>query len=489
MSEWRVYVCAPPKSGKNGRNFLLSAQENGREWKRRSARTADKSEAEQAAREWLAEILRTVAPLEADPTVGQVLERHMLMTAEDPDIEDSTRVTYRTAMRRLVPVLGDTRASQLDRPRVLAALQDLRAGRGTPSGKPLKGTTLRLTLRRARDAWAWAQERGWVTRPWPKLKQRDMKWGRTKKRPYTDSEVTAVLSWVAAERPAWLGFFALMAATGMRSSEVCGLRGRDVLRAELEVRFSDAKSKESTGAPVPADVMALLPDVAQGEPVFSGPKGGRATPHAANEVKLAAVRALGLPDADQLDVHSFKRSWVDGLHRASVDLATAMRAARHKTAGVHIDYQRNARGHDVRAAQERVLEQRRAAGPLTGALTQDGPKSLQGTPLAGLPSNPAPKAQGAPQRDVASAAPHWDGRRKSARGASTERRPGEGWDGLEDPLGEEIARAVARMSIEATAALAFDEARIEVLRDRVRERRPDLVRPEPHGFRENQRRY
>lgn len=400
MSGWKVYVCDPPRSGKNGRNYVLSAQEHGREWKRRSARTPIRAEAERRAAEWLAEIERTIAPLERDPTVAQVLERHLAALEHAPDVEASTRTTYRTALRRLDRVLGTVRASELDRARVLEGVHALRAGAG-PSGRPLRGSSIKLTLRRARDAWAWAQERGLVSSPWPRLKRRDVRAARTERRPYTDAEVVAVLAWIDEHRPAWRGFFALLAATGMRSSEACSLRGADVRRAEGVVCFRDAKSKTPVAAPVPADVLALLPKVAPDAPVFAGPRGGRAVPHAANEVKLAAVRALGIADAHLLDVHSFKRSWVDGLWRARVDLGTSMRAARHSTLSSHVPYQANAVGHDVRAAQELVLERRRAAAegrPLTSPLTHAAPNPSGGNVLPGSPSN-----QGAAHSGVSTA--------------------------------------------------------------------------------------
>jgi integrase len=472
MSEWKVYVCNPPASGKNGRNFMLSAQEDGVEWKRRSARTPIRAEAEHAAREWLAEIKRTIAPLDRDPTVASILERHLLMTEEADGLEDSTRVTYRTALRRLVPVMGNVRGSQLDRPTVLQAVHALRTGQ-TPSGKPLKGTTLRLTLRRARDAWSWAQERGYVSRPWPRLKPRDVRFGRTKKRPYTDAEVVAVLDWLRDHAPTWHPFYALMAATGMRSSEVCGLRGRDVLRAELEVRFLDAKSKEPTGAPVPVDVMALLPRVAPDAPVFCGPRGGEATPHAANEVKLKAVRALGLPDADLLDVHSFKRSWVDGLYRSGADMGTAMRAARHVSQPVNVGYQRNALGHDVRAAQERVLDMRRkAAGPPTRPLTQEALNPNAGTVLSGSPSNRSGSPLASTAHDDTALTPRPGVARNRSGSGCVVTALGEGWQ--EDPLGAEAAAALARDPLGVGALLASPRRAATALAW-LRANRPDVL--------------
>lgn len=445
MADWKVYVCAPPNSGKNGRNFLLSAQEDGIEWKRRSARTPDRGEADLRAREWLAEIMRTIAPLDRDPTLGAILERHYLALERDPESGRSTVLTYRTAMRRLVPLAGALRASELDRARLVEAMKSMRAGR-TPSGKPLLGAVVKQTMRCARAAWRWAIERRFVTQPWPSFKGRDYGAKRTKRRPYTSAEVLAVLGWIGEHRATWAPFFRLMAATGMRSSEVCGLRGRDVLRDALEVRFLDAKSKEPTGAPVPADVMDLLPRVDEGARVFSGPRGGQATPHAAGKVARSAIRALQLADGHLLDVHSFKRAMVDVLHRAKdedgqrIDVGTAMRVTRHKTLSVHSDYQRNAIGHDVRAAQAVALAHREREGrPLTRPLTQTEDKPMRLKVQPGSPSNPQRARQAAARHEVEAGTPHRDVARKLLQSHAGAREAGEGWDGIALPDGEALA--------------------------------------------------
>lgn len=395
MNQWKVYVCDPPKSGKNGANFVLVAKGPGPGGtvvsKRKSSGTSERVEAERRAAGWLLEIEHTMAPLTNDPTVGQVLERHLAHVETDSDVSPATVDTYRAMVRRLVPILGAVKSSALSRDIVLDAVRQLREG---THGKPLKGSTIKLTLRRARDAWGWAVEREVVKRPWPRLKRRDVRARKTEYQPFSDAEVELVLAWIAENRPAWTPYFRLMAATGMRAAEVCSLNGADVRRDALEVRFRDAKSKEPTGAPVPAEVMNLLPHVGPDAPVFLRDKGSRATPHAANQIIRKAIAALGpkIVDGHLKSQHSFKRSMVDALHRNGVDLATAMRVTRHKTAGVHLDYQRNGTGHDVRAAQARVIEARRAAAssmisprvlnargaPLTGPLTESGAKSSAG---------------------------------------------------------------------------------------------------------------
>lgn len=75
-----------------------------------------------------------------------------------------------------------------------------------------------------------------------------------------------------------------------------------------------------------------------------------------------ALNALGSPDRDRLDLHSFRRAGVTSAHQAGIPLATAMRMFNHQKADVHLGRQRSgAFGPEVRASLMALKAQRKAA--------------------------------------------------------------------------------------------------------------------------------
>ena len=71
-----------------------------------------------------------------------------------------------------------------------------------------------------------------------------------------------------------------------------------------------------------------------------------------------ALKAIGVPDPDQLDTHSFRRGVVSTLDRNGVGDGVGMRYTGHETRSIYQGYQRNALGDDMHEVARTVHDAR-----------------------------------------------------------------------------------------------------------------------------------
>lgn len=361
IETWRVYVVKPRPNGKEGRNFTVKAEPPatlraaGVIPIRKSTETPDRAEAERFA-ERMARDLNSGVLRGDDPTVIEVLEKHTDWRAAIESPAD-TVTAYRQALRRLRPLFGETRGDELSRASVLRVQDELRATLGPG--------TVNQTLNCVRHAWGWAQEREWVSVDWPRVRRLPVP--ETEKRPCTDAEVEAALRWLSTYRGGyWLPVFTVLADSGARIGELLRLRGAQVDRAACVLRLGRTKNGEARAPQLPAATMALVPQAEPGELVFRPKRPGFRSDKPMSRrntlgVLWRALEAIGVADRENLDQHSFRRSWISASVEERVPLTASMSVTGHRSTKVHLDYARRAQ-RDMAAAVETVRDRRRRAG-------------------------------------------------------------------------------------------------------------------------------
>ena len=354
---WTVYAIPP---GKDRRSWRLEARPPGGRgkslWKR--AETETEATAQERAQLWQEELRALV--LGNDPTVGDVLACHIAHRERDGHTKAGTLESYQMAHRRIARLeLAALRSAALTRAVLLHAQDELR--------RLMKPQVVNLTMAKAKTAWTWANERGLVKTPWPAVKR--LKPLPTIKRPFRDGEVVAVLEWLAASKPTWLSFFAVLADSGARPGELLSIDGRDVDRArcELVLRVQgerDTKTHEPRIVAVSAETMELVPQARPDQPVFRGQRSPRLSIHTVLFRLHRAVKAIpSIKDPERLDVTSFgRRGFVASAHRAGVPPDVARRQTGHKTLAAHMVYTRNAEGDDLHEVVALVRSRRPATG-------------------------------------------------------------------------------------------------------------------------------
>ncbi|MCW8138224.1 MAG: site-specific integrase [Planctomycetota bacterium] len=362
--DWRVYVVRPRPGGREGRNYTLCAEppaslkRAGVKPIRKTAETDDHAEAERRAEKMARDLNSSVLDGE-DPTVIEVLAKHTDWRAAT-GAPANTIMAYRSALRRLTPLLGEARGRDLSR-----AL--LRRAQDALLKVPLAPGTVNQTLNCAGAAWVWAVERERATVDGPRAKRPHVP--ETQKRPFTDAEVESVLGWLATYRGGyWLPLFAVLADSGARVGELLRLRGSQVDREACVLRLGRGKNRETRSPRLPRDTMALVPAAEPNHLVFRpkrpGFRGDR--PMSARNtlgVLWRALDALKIPDADNLDHHSFRRSWISASVDERVPLTASMAVVGHRSTKVHLDYARRAE-RDMAVAVDTVRERRRRAAGL-----------------------------------------------------------------------------------------------------------------------------
>jgi len=362
---WRVRVVAPRK-GRGEACLYLRARRRAdgrREERRLSSNTSDRGEAEELARAWEQDLNGT-APREVE-TLLDVMDARLRDLEADPSKSPHSVVGLRSARKRMAEALGELAVARVDRTALLRA-------RDAMVAKGHRPRTINTTFGLAASAWRWCEERGLVARAWPKL--RPLKKGPDRKRPYTDSEVEAVLEWLRSYRGGkWFPLVSLAADTGRRISEVCQVQGRDVDYAARTLRIR-LKGGEEVAVPISERTFAVLPRVGADEWLFrrrlrTGGY-GPASRHSVLGAVRKAVAGVGIPDGERVDVHSFRRYACGALIRSGVPLPVAMRITGHRTAAMFLHYQRQWVGDDLREAVEAVQARRGGSEPARDSLPQ-----------------------------------------------------------------------------------------------------------------------
>lgn len=339
---FKVYVVSRTGSP----NLHLQVEQQGRVLKRRSTRTSDRSAAERMAKELAKELNATGRP--ADPKLRQVWAA-FTVTAR-PKWSDSTENHYRYALSRLGP-FADAPVSEITEAE-LNELRDSLLARYNPN-------TARVSLNCLRKVSKWAYRRKRVTAPWPNVES--ISGSQTVKRPLTEDELHTVLAWLDGyQNGRWVAYFATLAFTGARAGEVLGLLGRDVDRRRNEITFRHHKTRAKAGtkvAAVPEAVIERLPEREPDELIFQAMRGAYRGKPLRTRVPLGvfhkALEACGIPKGE-VDQHSLRRTWITIADREGVSLGVSMRQTGHRSAAVHLGYQRHSAAPEVHDAVDRV---------------------------------------------------------------------------------------------------------------------------------------
>jgi len=358
-SPWTVRV-VPARKGARESGLYLRARrsraDGRREDRRVATHTTDPAEAERLR----AALERDLNAGDRPRTILDVIDRRLSDLEADPHKSESSVWTFRRARRRFAELLGPLPVEDVDRSALLGARDALL--RADP---PLRPATVKGFMAAAAASWRWCEERGLVEGPWPRLPK--IKPGERRKRPFTDAEVREVFTWIEDyQGGVWLPVFAVLVDTGRRVSEVVRLQGRDVQRDLLTVTIR-AKGNRTEVVPVPAETMALVPEVPPTAYVFqSRGRGAKGPPQpdkhvgrgAVLRVLRKAVVAVGIPDGERLDLHSLRRAFVASAERAGVATDVGRRVTGHRTRAMWDHYQAEAVSDDLHAAVAQVRARR-----------------------------------------------------------------------------------------------------------------------------------
>ncbi len=139
------------------------------------------------------------------------------------NLRPNSLYNYRSCIGYVLPIIGSIKVTDLARPTIERVFTDLeRGGRGR---KPLSASTLNLTFRVLKMALEYCEDVGYLDRN-PMRHMTAPRIGGVEKRVLTVDELRMLLRAVRGSR--WEAAYWLLAATGMRVSEVLGLEWRDV---------------------------------------------------------------------------------------------------------------------------------------------------------------------------------------------------------------------------------------------------------------------
>lgn len=351
---WRVYVLGPRRG--QGKNLRMRARwVEGPESKKDqelSANTTERGRAKELARAWEKQLNTSASVLE---TLDDLMAARIADMERDPTKSPSSVSAAKNARARLEDVLGRIRIEDLEGADILRARAALR-------DEGLSPATTKTYLATAAASWRWCEMEGHVTKPWPKVRRMKAP-ARRPKRPFTDREIILILDWARTyQRGRWRPLLELLASTGRRVSELLELRGRDLDRHACTIRVQQKRGGQhpELTIPVPPRVMDTLPQAKPHLFVF-GQWGRGGTDSRANQTKhpdrssvtallRRAIKALGIPGGERLDVHSFRRAWVASAERVGVAIDVGRRITGHETRAMWEHYQAEAVGDDLRGA-------------------------------------------------------------------------------------------------------------------------------------------
>jgi integrase len=322
--------------------------------RRFSSGTEDQQEAQLRARQEEARLNTASGILARGETVRTVVDAYLATNKHG--------VSYHTqcySALKAAPDFARLSVSRVDRAAVLRARDAMRAGRAN--------STVNSYLRNLAAAWRWAEERGLVPSPWPRVKKLCAK---TSKRPYEPAEVQAVLDWLERNPRGfadWFAYFSLLADTGARPGELVRLKGQDVDRAGGRARVIRNKSGPNGDARVeewirvPLATIALLPQRDPGHWLWPA-RGRQGKGHITTNGALSALRrglqAIGIPWRGKLDQASFRRWWIDSADAEGVSIGDAMKQTGHRKVETHAGYRRNSTRTIPAASVESVRARR-----------------------------------------------------------------------------------------------------------------------------------
>jgi integrase len=266
---------------------------------------------------------------------GLVATRFRKPKRKSTIINDEGRVS-----RHIVPLLGGTIATKLTRTMVQRMVDSISAGKTAgifktkPYGKSIVeggASTAARVVELLGGIWTWGEKRGLVAGPNP-VRGVEKHRSDAKERVLSPEELArlgAVLRGHEADRPMACHAVRLIALTGLRREEACGLRWREVDQDGSHLRLSVSKTGRSTRPLGKAALQFLATLRGQSEWVFPNRNG---TGSADLKKAIAALfDEAGLKDARS---HDLRRTFASAAAELGYSDATIAELIGHARRGV-----------------------------------------------------------------------------------------------------------------------------------------------------------
>jgi site-specific recombinase XerD len=267
---------------------------------------------------------------------GLVATRFRKPKRKSTIINDEGRVS-----RHIVPLLGGTVATKLTRTTVQRMVDSIAAGKtaGTfktkPHGKSIVeggASTAARVVELLGGIWTWGEKRGLVAGPNP-VRGVEKHCSNTKERVLSPEELArlgAVLQRREADRPMARDAVRLIALTGLRREEACGLRWREINAEGSFLRLSASKTGRSTRplGKAASDMLRALPKL-HDEFVFPNRNGSGSAD--LKKAIAALFDGAGLKDARS---HDLRRTFASTAAELGYSDATIAELIGHARRGV-----------------------------------------------------------------------------------------------------------------------------------------------------------
>jgi integrase len=308
---------------------------------------------------WISKMMtdaaRGACVVDSSQRTGDVL-RLWLRDVAPRNLRPNSLDNYRRCIGYVLPWIGNIKLKDLKRPHVEKTFAGL--ARGDSNRPALQPATLNLAFRVLKMALDYCEDAEYVARN-PMARMKAPRTAQTKDRVLSLAEIEAILQEACGTR--WAALFFVLAATGMRASEVLGLEWRNIdldtglIRVERQtgriygqpgVRLVSLKTKASTRTvQVPGEVCRVLrhhADVQRLErkraeacgtwedhgTVFCGPTGKlyfRSRPM--DELRRIASK-LGI---EAVTLHTFRHTVITLLQDSGLPMKAAQALAGHAT--------------------------------------------------------------------------------------------------------------------------------------------------------------
>ena len=360
---WTVSVAKPRKN--EGHSLRLRFRPNttlrksGCRERRINITTQDSTVAEKQASQWQR---RLNAPLRTSngPTFVEIYNKFLADRQAEAEANPETIANFRNAGVHLAAAFDGVEADEISEATILLAQDYLK------THTSLAPSTINLYMRLGAKAWRWAKKRKLVTTVWVLDREDRLEEIDSDKRPMTPVELDSFLEWLEDYREGrWVTFFLVLSETSCRVSEIRLLKegqlDRETGAVFVRSHRSRRSSKRNKDIACSRETAALVPERQHGELLFPGFGKDKSRPVSGEQARriLKKWAEQALPDPENIDTHSLRRSWIQDARRAGVPDAIGQRQTGISSVEVYSGYQRNAVGDDLHEALERVLAYRR----------------------------------------------------------------------------------------------------------------------------------
>lgn len=321
--------------------------------------TEDVELAERMAAQWQR---RLNAPLRVGnrPSFIEIYDQFLAFRRAEPDANPETLSNFTLAGVHLAAAFDGVAADDVGEATILLAQDYLR------THTTLAASTINLYMRLGAKAWRWAKKRKLVTTVWVLDRDDRLEEIDSDKRPMTPVELDSFLGWLEGyQEGRWVAFFLVLSETSCRVSEIRLLKEGQLDRETgivlVRSHRSRRGSKRNKDIACSRETAALVPERQHGELLFPGFGKEKSRPVSGEQARsiLKKWAKQALPDPENIDTHSLRRSWIQDARRAGVPDAIGQRQTGINNVEVYAGYQRNAVGDDLHEALERVLAYRR----------------------------------------------------------------------------------------------------------------------------------